>query len=110
MEELPFNLSLLLNLFIQIFLVCFYGIKSLKERQNIEAVKNGFTMVSIFMTIFVSIFGYYGLASIFELFGVDIFHGHANIAFALPFFVSVTVGFFSTTAGQTLVGWKKISW
>jgi len=110
MEELPFNLSLLLNLFIQIFLVCFYRLKSLKQRQNIDSVKNSFTIVSALVTIFVSVFGYYGLTLIFELFGVDVFHGHANIAFVLPFVVSVTVGFFSATAGRTFVGWKKMSW
>jgi hypothetical protein len=110
MEELPFNLSLSLNLVTQLVLIYIIRMRVLRGIMNEESAKIRFTIISILLTFAIAAFGYYGLSKIFGLFGVDIFHGHAGIAFVLPFVVSVVVGFLSATLGRYVIGWKEMQW
>ena len=110
MESAPFNLSLGINLVIQLILIYIFRLRVVRKIQNEDAAKNLFTIISILLTFVVAAFGYYALSKVFELFGVEIFNGHAGIAFVLPFVVSVIVGFLSATLGRSVVGWKAMKW
>lgn len=110
MESAPFNLSLGLNLIIQLVLIYVFRLRVVRNIQNEDAAKIRFTVISILLTFVIAAFGYYGLSKVFELFGVEIFHGHAGIAFVLPFVVSVIVGFLSATLGRSVIGWKELQW
>ncbi len=110
MESAAFNLSLGLNLLIQLALIYVFRMKVVRKIQDEDAAKIRFTIISVLLTLVVAALGYYVLSKVFELFGVESFHGHAGIAFVLPFVVSVIVGFLSATLGRSVVGWQEIQW
>ncbi len=110
MESVPLNLSLILNLIIQLLLIYVFRLRVVRKNQNEDIAKRQFTVISILLTLVVSVFGYYALSIVFELFGVEIFHGHAGVAFVLPFVVNTIVGFLSVIFGRSVIGWRAMQW
>ncbi len=108
MEELPFILSLCLNIVIQLVLIYAIRMRVMRGTMIGESAKNRFTIISIQLGFIVAVFGYYGVSTIFELFGVKIFHGHAGIALVLPFLINVVIGFLSASLGRYAICWKSI--
>jgi hypothetical protein len=109
-EEIPFNLSLCLNLVIQLGLIYSFRRRVVRKIQDEESSKTRFTIISVLVTFTIAAFGYYGLSKVFEFFGVTVFHGHGGIAFVLPFVVSTIIGFLSATLGRSVIGWDKMKW
>lgn len=103
---MPFNLSLGLNLVVQLALIYVFRMRVVHKAQSEDVARIRFTILSVPVTFAVAAFGYYGLSKIFGLFGVEIFHGHGGIAFVLPFIVSGVVGFLSATLERYIIGWK----
>ena len=110
MEEIPFKLSLSMNLVTQLVLIYIIRIRVLRGCMSEESAKVRFTIISILLTFTIATFGYYGLSKIFELIGIESFHGHAGIAFVLPFVVSVAVGLLSVTLGRYVISRKNMQW
>ena len=109
-QDIPFISSLFVNPIIQAALIVYFFRKRRNGILSEVVAKRWFYIASSIGTILSSLFGYFSIAAIFNLFGLTIDHGHAGIAYVLPFFEAVIVGLGGLVIGRILIGWKRMKW
>ena len=83
MEDLAYYSSFILNFTLLIVVVFSFRLRVAENIQPVKKAKNWFSFTYLIVSMIIAIFGYAGVATIYEHFGVELDHGHASIAYVM---------------------------